>query len=108
MRTITEQVVFDLGRGELGLKRIYLKVRDWHSTGIHLYESVGFKKCGEVSEDIQGTPVKFVLMEIHLAAPPLPPQPEKPAPETGNAKADAASHSDATPPAEDGPPEPPV
>jgi RimJ/RimL family protein N-acetyltransferase len=61
-RRITEQTV-DLGFKTLGLKRIYLKVRDWYTEAIRLYESVGFKKYGTHVENIQGQPVDFIMME---------------------------------------------
>jgi diamine N-acetyltransferase len=52
------------GFGKLALKRIHLKVRDWHQQGISLYESLGFQKIGTSSVDIQGKPVHFVNMEL--------------------------------------------
>lgn len=52
------------GFNELGLKEIHLKVRDWHDEARKLYERVGFRKCGESVEIIQGQDVNFVLMKI--------------------------------------------
>lgn len=52
------------GFEQLALQRIYLKVRKWHRRGIALYESIGFKRTGELVEDIQGEPVQFFRMEI--------------------------------------------
>lgn len=66
-RAITEQTVA-AGFGQLGLRRIYLKVRDWHTGAAALYASVGFVKKGEVVEPIQGQPTKFVTMEIFRPA----------------------------------------
>ena len=62
-RAITEQTVA-AGFEQLGLSRIYLKVRDWHTGAARLYESVGFQKYGEAEELIQGKPTKFVMMQI--------------------------------------------
>jgi RimJ/RimL family protein N-acetyltransferase len=49
---------------ETGLERIFLKVRVNHAVGRHLYASVGFSECGFKSEETNGLPVDFVLMEI--------------------------------------------
>lgn len=58
------QKTLAIGFTEMGLQRIYLKVRDWHQRGIVLYESLGFKKTGCSIVEIQGQPVNFVNMEI--------------------------------------------
>lgn len=49
---------------EAGLTRIFLKVRVNHVIGRHLYASVGFKECGAKTEETNGVPVDFILMEI--------------------------------------------
>ena len=49
---------------ETGLERIFLKVRVNHAVGRHLYASVGFCECGFKTEETNGLPVDFVLMEI--------------------------------------------
>lgn len=59
---ITKQTLA-LGFQKLGLKRIHLKVRDWYTEAIGLYEDVGFKKYGNCVENIQGQPVSFMTME---------------------------------------------
>lgn len=62
-RIVTLQTVA-AGFNDLGLRRIHLKVRDWHHLAIHLYESVGFRRCGLSTEEVNGKSVKFILMEI--------------------------------------------
>jgi RimJ/RimL family protein N-acetyltransferase len=62
-RILMEQTIA-FGFEKLALKRIYLKVRDWHQQGISLYESLGFRKCGTSVADIHGKPVHFVTMEL--------------------------------------------
>ncbi len=52
------------GFQDLGFERIHLKVRSWHSRGIHLYEQVGFCKVGEVEMEIMGKKDRFIVMEI--------------------------------------------
>jgi RimJ/RimL family protein N-acetyltransferase len=47
-----------------GLARIFLKVRVNHAVGRHLYASVGFSECGFKTEETNGVPVDFVLMEM--------------------------------------------
>ena len=54
-----------VGFKKLKLRRIHLKVRDWHTGAIALYRSVGFEEYGKGEEPIQGTNVLFVKMEIH-------------------------------------------
>jgi RimJ/RimL family protein N-acetyltransferase len=61
-KEITEQTVA-LGFNRLGLRRIHLKVRDWHAGAIKLYEQVGFRRCGTCVAPIQGQQVNFVTME---------------------------------------------
>ncbi len=61
------QLTLQFGFEQLSLQRIYLKVRKWHQRGIALYESLGFKTCGEIVELIQGEPVPFFSMEIGRA-----------------------------------------
>jgi RimJ/RimL family protein N-acetyltransferase len=62
-REITRKVL-DLGTKQLGLKRIYLRVRDWHTDAIGLYKSVGFKELpGTQVNTVNGAPVTFVTME---------------------------------------------
>jgi RimJ/RimL family protein N-acetyltransferase len=60
------ELVLDHARRDLGLSRVYLKVRTWHERAIQLYESVGFTRTGETEVDIQGNPVHFLIMEIDL------------------------------------------
>jgi diamine N-acetyltransferase len=62
-REIT-QLTLQYGFEQLQLRRIYLKVRQWHRRGIALYESIGFKTTGEMIENIQGEPITFFSMEI--------------------------------------------
>lgn len=62
-REVTEQTIA-LGFKQPGLRRIHLKVRDWHTGAIRLYESVGFKKYSTCVENIQDQPVNFVTMEL--------------------------------------------
>jgi len=49
----------------LKLRRVFLKVRTWHTRAIALYERIGFVFTGNVKEDIQGEPVEFFVMEIN-------------------------------------------
>lgn len=60
---ITVQTL-SIGFAELGLQRIYLKVRDWHVRGKTLYEHVGFKVTGSHAQSLQGKIVNFIDMEI--------------------------------------------
>jgi RimJ/RimL family protein N-acetyltransferase len=48
---------------ELQLKRVYLKVRIWHTGAKRLYEKCGFVVTGSIREEIQGEMVDFCLME---------------------------------------------
>jgi hypothetical protein len=41
-------------------------VRTWHARAIKLYESLGFVRTDETEADIQGSPVRFLVMEIDL------------------------------------------
>jgi RimJ/RimL family protein N-acetyltransferase len=62
----TTELVLDYAVRSLGLARVYLKVRTWHERAIRLYESVGFVRTGETEVDIQGSPVRFLVMEADL------------------------------------------
>jgi RimJ/RimL family protein N-acetyltransferase len=62
------QLTLQFGFERLRLRRIYLKVRKWHQRGIALYESIGFKNTGAITEAILGEPVQFYSMEILRAA----------------------------------------
>lgn len=59
------------GFQELGLKRIRLRVRDWHDGARRLYERVGFRKYDESDDPIQGKLVKFVCMDLYRPKPSL-------------------------------------
>jgi RimJ/RimL family protein N-acetyltransferase len=64
-REITRQVLA-FGFHEVGLRRIYLKVRTWHPA-VALYESIGFKRVGDpFTETIQGQADEFVTMECKV------------------------------------------
>jgi RimJ/RimL family protein N-acetyltransferase len=63
-RKITTEIL-KYAFANLKVRRVYLKVRKWHSRGIALYERVGFVITGDKIENIQGEPVDFFLMEIH-------------------------------------------
>jgi diamine N-acetyltransferase len=63
-REVTKRTLC-FGFEQLGLSRIYLKVRDWHRRAISLYESIGFQKSGVCVEEVQSQAVRFVTMEIH-------------------------------------------
>jgi RimJ/RimL family protein N-acetyltransferase len=56
----TLQIAFD----ELGLTRVYLRVRTSHDRGIRLYEHVGFRPYGTKLESINGQMVQLQSMEI--------------------------------------------
>ncbi|MEO8297898.1 MAG: GNAT family N-acetyltransferase [Burkholderiales bacterium] len=60
-RDAAEQTLH-LGFAEHGLARIHLKVRSWYGAR-RLYADIGFSECGVVEEQVQGQPVKFILME---------------------------------------------
>jgi RimJ/RimL family protein N-acetyltransferase len=70
-REVTNQTLA-IGFEQLDLRRIYLKVRDWHERAIALYESVGFRKFGTCVADVHGQPVHFVTMEIRKPLRPAP------------------------------------
>jgi diamine N-acetyltransferase len=70
-REVTNQTLA-IGFEQLDLRRIYLKVRDWHQRAIALYESVGLRKFGMCVADVQGQPVHFVTMEIRKPLRPTP------------------------------------
>lgn len=55
--------VLRLAFGEMQLKRIYLKVRDWHTGAMRLYERCGFVATSSTRELIQGQMVDFCFME---------------------------------------------
>jgi diamine N-acetyltransferase len=61
-RKITNQTLA-LGFKKHGLRRIYLKVRDWYTEAIRLYESVGFHRFGTHVEVTNGVPVNFIMMQ---------------------------------------------
>jgi RimJ/RimL family protein N-acetyltransferase len=62
-REITRKVL-DLGTKQLGLTRIYLRVRDWHKASLALFKSVGFRQLpGEQVDIVNGAPVTFFKME---------------------------------------------
>ena len=65
-KMITEATL-DIGFKQLGLHRIYLKVRDWHTRGKALYEHVGFKTFGSHTQNVNGKTVNFFDMEIFAA-----------------------------------------
>ena len=62
-REATRQTI-GYGFHQIHLKRIHLKVRDWYFSAQKLYASLGFRPCGELTELIQGQPVRFISMEI--------------------------------------------
>ena len=67
-RQLTEQTM-SYAFTTLKLRKVYLKVRKWHSRAIELYERVGFVVAGEKEESIQGQFVEFHVMEMeHPAA----------------------------------------
>lgn len=59
--------VLRTGFTELGLKRIHLKVRKWHTQAIELYSSLGFSAIGEKDIEIDGRVDRFVEMEAFPA-----------------------------------------
>ena len=61
-RELTPLVLAE-GFRALGLRRIHLKVRSWHTRGIHLYAQAGFREVGETEMEIRGKRERFVLME---------------------------------------------
>lgn len=69
-RQLTEETI-KFAFTKLKLRKVYLKVRKWHSRGIELYKQVGFVVTGEKEEDIQGSPVGFYVMEIGPSPKPL-------------------------------------
>ena len=57
--------ILSVAFSDLRLDVRYLKVRVWHRRGIALYERMGFVATGEKTEDIQGSPERFLAMEVH-------------------------------------------
>ena len=49
---------------DLGLSRVYLKVRIWHKHAIDLYEKAGFVTTGHNREEVAGEMVDFQIMEL--------------------------------------------
>jgi RimJ/RimL family protein N-acetyltransferase len=66
-REVTAQTL-EYAFKELGLKRVYLKVRPWHKRGITLYKQLGFVPKGLKTQLIQGKPVRFRVMEVDKSA----------------------------------------
>ena len=64
-KELTQKILVK-GFQDLGFERIHLKVRTWHSRGIHLYEQVGFRKVGEMEMEIMGKKDRFIEMEIRV------------------------------------------
>jgi RimJ/RimL family protein N-acetyltransferase len=62
--SVVTKLTLEAGFDHLGLHRIWLKVRAWHSVGIHIYERAGFRHTGKPFEDTAGgRPDQFVVME---------------------------------------------
>jgi RimJ/RimL family protein N-acetyltransferase len=58
------RMVVRRGFEEAGLRKIHLKVREWHDRAIRLYEKLGFRRTGVKELEINGTRDRFVLMEL--------------------------------------------
>lgn len=65
-KKLTERIVRE-GFTKLRLKRIHLKVRDWHTDAIKLYKRVGFGETKKKKLKWRGETIRFVIMEIHAA-----------------------------------------
>lgn len=52
------------GFREHGLARIFLRVRINHTTGIQLYEELGFERTGTFRAQTNGEPVEFFRMDL--------------------------------------------
>lgn len=61
---ITAQTLV-IGFEEHRFSRIHLIARKNNRRGIGLYRRIGFVEQGECRKDIQGTPVDFLVMDIH-------------------------------------------
>jgi len=54
----------DKGFKDLGLERIFLKVRKNHEIGIKLYESIGFQYVKDKDIEVNGIMTSFYLMDV--------------------------------------------
>jgi RimJ/RimL family protein N-acetyltransferase len=63
--------VLAIAFNDLRLQVVFLKVRVWHHHGIALYERMGFVATGEITEDVQGRPERFLKMEVRAKGPRL-------------------------------------
>jgi RimJ/RimL family protein N-acetyltransferase len=54
----------DKGLDELNLRRIHLKVRKSVLHRVQLYEKLGFRRCGETTEVVNGISTDFIKMEM--------------------------------------------
>jgi diamine N-acetyltransferase len=63
--TILTEDTVKRGFTSLGLEKIHLKVRHWHSKGIELYKKVGFRTTEEKEEEWYGKRIRFLTMYLY-------------------------------------------